>query len=229
MSTCCCYCSVAKSCPTLCNPMDCSTPGVPVLHCLSKFVQTHVHWIDDAIQPSHLLLPTSPPALNLSQHQCLSSELALCISGQRIGASASTSVLPVNIQDWFPLGWTGLISLLSKASQESSPTPQFKSIDSSALSPLYSPTLTSILDCWKNHISWTIWTFVGSVMSLLFNTLSRLVIGFLPRSKHLLISWLQSLSTVILEPRKITSPPVTPGTEGRLSQALSSHNILPHH
>ena len=71
--------------------------------------------------------------------------------GQSIGVSASASVLPMNIQDWFPLGWTGWISLQSRDSQESSPTPQFKSINSSAFSFLYSPTLTSIHDYWKNH------------------------------------------------------------------------------
>ena len=71
--------------------------------------------------------------------------------GQSIVVSASTSVLPMNIQDWFPLGWTGWISLQSKDSQESSPTPQFKSINSLVLSFLYSPTLTSIHDYWKNH------------------------------------------------------------------------------
>ena len=73
------------------------------------------------------------------------------LGGQSIGASASASVLPMNIQDWFPLGWTGWISLQSKDSQESSPTPQFKSINSLVLSFLYSPTLTSIHDHWKNH------------------------------------------------------------------------------
>ena len=84
-------------------------------------------------------------------------------------------------------------------SQESSPTPQFKSINSSVLSFLYSLTLTSIHDYWKNH------SFVGKGMSLLFNMLSRLIIAFLSRCKHLLISWLQSPSAVILEPRKIKS------------------------
>ena len=63
------YSHVVKSCPTLCDPMDCSTPGFPVLHYLLEFAQTHVHQANDAIQPSHPLLPTSPPALNLSQHQ----------------------------------------------------------------------------------------------------------------------------------------------------------------
>ena len=71
--------------------------------------------------------------------------------GQSIGVSASTSVLPMNTQDWSPLGWTGWISLQSRDSKESSPTPQFKSINSSALSFLYSPTLISIHDYWKNH------------------------------------------------------------------------------
>ena len=64
-------CSVTQSCPTLYDPMDCSTPGFPFLHRLLEFAQTHVHWVGDAIQPSHLLLPTSPPAFNLSQHQGL--------------------------------------------------------------------------------------------------------------------------------------------------------------
>ena len=109
-------------------------------------------------------------------------------------------------------------------SQESSPTPQFKSINSSALSFIYGPILTSIHDYWKNQSiaffmvqlshpymttgktrALTRWTFVGKVMSLLFNMLSRLVITFLPKSKRLLISWLQSPSAVILEPKKIKS------------------------
>ena len=103
----------------------------------------------------------------------------------------------------------------SKGLLKSSPTPQFKSINFSALSFLYSPTLTSIHDYWKNHsldgktIALTRWTFVSKVMSLLFNMLSRLVIAFLPRSKCLLISWLQSPSTVILEPKKIKSVTVS--------------------
>ena len=94
-------------------------------------------------------------------------------------------------------------------SQESSPTPQFKSIKSSTLSVLYSPTLTSIHDYWKKIIALTRWTFVGTVMSLLFNMLSRLVRAYLPRSKRLLISWLQSPSSVILEPKNIKSVTVS--------------------
>ena len=93
-------------------------------------------------------------------------------------------------------------------SQESSPTPQFKSINSQALSFLYGPTLTSIHD-YRKIIALTRRTFVGKVMSLLFNILSRLVIAFLPRHKHPLISWLQSPSAVILEPQKIKSVSVS--------------------
>ena len=125
----------------------------------------------------------------------------------KYGVSALASVL----LDIPPPEYSGLISfridwldLLAAQGtlKESSPTPQCKSINSSVLSFLYSPTLTSIHDYWKNH-TLTRQTFVGKVMSLLFNMLSRLVITFLPRSKHLLISWLQSTSTVILEPPKI--------------------------
>ena len=90
--------------------------------------------------------------------------------------------------------------LQSFRASESFPTRQFKSINFGALSFLYSPTLTSTHDYWKNH-TLTRWTFVSKVMSLLFNILSRLVITFLPRSKHLLISWMQSPSAVILEPK----------------------------
>ena len=106
--------SVAMLYPTLCNPMDCSTPGFPILHSLPEFAQTHVYWVSDAIQSSHLLLSPSP-AFSLSQHQNLFTMSQLFTSGDRsIGASASASVLPMSIQGRFPLRWSGLISLLSK-------------------------------------------------------------------------------------------------------------------
>ena len=183
---------------TLCNPLDCSTPGFPVHHQLPDLAQTHVHRVGDAIQPSHPLSAPSLPAFNLSQHQGL---LQFFSSGGQSIRVASASMLPMNIQDWFPLGWTGWISLQSRDSQESSPTPQYKSINSSVLSFLYSPNFTSIYDTGKT-LALTRQTFVGKVMSLLFNMLSRLVIAFLPRSQHLLISRLQSPSAVILEPNK---------------------------
>ena len=107
--------SVAQSCPTLCNPMNHSTPGLPVHHHLPESTQTHVHWVGDAIQPSHPLSFPSPPAFNLSQHQGFFQMSQLFASGgQSIGVSASTSVFPMNTQDWSPLGWTGYISLQSK-------------------------------------------------------------------------------------------------------------------
>jgi len=109
----CCY-SVTKWFPTVCDPMDCSTPGFSVPHYLLKFAQTLVHWVSDAIQPSHLLLPSSPAALSLSQHQGLSNESALASGGQSIGVSALASVLPMNIQGLFPLRLTDSISLLPK-------------------------------------------------------------------------------------------------------------------
>ena len=93
--------------------MDCSSPGFPVLHYLPEFAWTHVRWVSDAIQSSQPLLPTSPSALNLFQHQGLFQWVSsLALGGQSIGASAS--VLPMNVHGWFPLGLTALISLLPK-------------------------------------------------------------------------------------------------------------------
>ena len=105
---------VTQSCPTLCDPMDCSTPGLPVHHQLPEFTQTHVHWVSDAIQPSNPLASPYSPTFNLSQHQGLFQWISSSHGGQSIGVSVSTSVLSMNIQDWFPLGWTGWISLLYK-------------------------------------------------------------------------------------------------------------------
>ena len=109
------FSSVAQSCPTLCNPMDCSTPGFPVHHQLLEPTQTHTHHVGDAIQPSHTLLSPSSPTFNLSQHQgFFPMTQFFALGGQSIGVSASASVLPMNIQDWFPLGLIGFISLQSK-------------------------------------------------------------------------------------------------------------------
>ena len=95
--------------------MACGTPGFPVHHQLLELTQTHVHWVSDAIQPFHILLSPSPPAFNLSQHQGSFPMSQFFTSGeQSTEVSASASVLPMNIQGRFPLGWTGWISLLSK-------------------------------------------------------------------------------------------------------------------
>ena len=144
--------SVAQSRPTLCNPMNRSTPGLPVHHKLPKFTQTHAYQVGDAIQPSHPLASPSPPAPNPSQHQGLF---------QWINSSHEVAkVLEFQLQHQ-SCQWTPRTDLLKdglvgspcspRDSQESSPTPQFKSINFSALSFLHSPTLTSIRDHWKNH------------------------------------------------------------------------------
>ena len=106
--------SVAQSCPTLCNPKDSSTPGFPVQHQLPEFTQTHVYRIGDAIQPSHPLSFPSPPAFNLSQHQGLFQWVSSSNQVAKVLEFQLQHVLPMNIQDWFPLGWTGWISLQSK-------------------------------------------------------------------------------------------------------------------
>ena len=107
------HCSVTQSCTTLCEPMDCSMTGFPILCYHLEFAQTHVYWVGDDIQPSHPLSPSSPPALNLSQHQGLFQWVGSSHHiGKIIGASASA--LPMNIQCWFPLRLTALIASLSK-------------------------------------------------------------------------------------------------------------------
>ena len=144
--------SVVHLCPTLCDPMNCSTPGFPVHHKLLEFTQTHVHRVGDAIQPSHPLLSPSLPALNPSQHQGLFQWINSLYE--------EAKVLEFQLQhqsfQWTPrtdLLQDGLVGFPSspRDSQESSPTPQFKSINFSAISFLHSPTLTSIHDHWKNH------------------------------------------------------------------------------
>ena len=149
------FSSVAQSCLTPCDPMNCSMPGLPVHHQLPEFTQTRVHWVAEAIQPSHPLpsifssCPQSLPASGSFQMNQL-----FASGGQSIGVSVSTPVLPMNTQDWSPLGCTGWISLQSEGlSQESSPISQFKSINSLALRFLYSPTLTSIHEVNQSEIA----------------------------------------------------------------------------
>ena len=104
-------CSVAQSCPTLLDPMDCSMPSFPLLHHLPELAQTHVSWVNDAIHPPHPLLPASSPAFDLSHHQSFPVSRLFASGDQNIVASASASVLPMNSQGCFLLGLTGLISL----------------------------------------------------------------------------------------------------------------------
>ena len=147
-------------------PVDYSMPGFPVLHCLLEFAQTHVHWVGDGIQPSHPLMPPCPHAFNLSSIRVFSNELALCIRWQNIGASAS--FFPMYIQGWFPLGLTGLISLLSEGLSEvfcstTVPKHQFFSAQPFLCSSSTHPYMTT-----GKTIASAIQTFGGKVMPLLF-------------------------------------------------------------
>ena len=150
----CCFCSssvhfssVSQSCPTLCDPMNRSAPGLPVHHQLPEFTQTRVHRVSDAIQPSHPLSSPSPPAPNPSQHQ----SLFQWVNSSPKVAKVLASFLPKKPQGWSPSEWMVGSPCSPRDSQESSPTPQFKSINSLALSFLHSPALTSIHDHRKNH------------------------------------------------------------------------------
>ena len=107
-------CSVTKLCSTPCNPMKYSTLGFADLLYLSELAQTHVHPVNDAIQPSHPLWSPSPPHLNLSQHQGLFQSVGSSHQVAKYWSFSFSNVLPMNIQDWFPLGWTDWISLQSK-------------------------------------------------------------------------------------------------------------------
>ena len=165
--------------------MDCSTLGLPVHHQLPEFTQTHVHWVSDAIQPSHPLSSPSLPAFNFSQH------------GQsywsfNISTSNEYSGLISFRMDWVPLlAVQGTVkSLLQHHSSKASVLRH----SAFFIIQLSYPYMTT-----GKTITLTRGTFVGKVMSLLFNMLSRLVITFLPGSKRLWISWLQLPSAVILE------------------------------
>ena len=171
-------------------------PGLPVHHQLLEFTETNVHQVSDAYQPSHPLSSASPLAPNPSQHQSLF---------QWVNASHEVAKVLESFQrnpraDLLQNGLVGS-PCSPRDSQESFPTPQFKSTNSSALSFLYIPTLHPYMTTGK-IIALTRWTFVGKVISLLFNMLSRLVITFPPKRKHLLMSWLQSPSQWFLSPPK---------------------------
>ena len=145
------FSSVAQSCPTLCDPMNRSTPGLPVHHQYPEFTQTYIHWVSDAIQPSHPLLSPSPPAPNPSSIRVFFNESTLPMRWPKYW-SFSFSIIPSKEIPGL-IVQNGLVGspCSPRDSQESSPTPQFKSINSLALSLLHSPTFTSIHDHWKNH------------------------------------------------------------------------------
>ena len=193
--------------------VDCSTPGFPVLHYLPEFAQMHVHWFSDAIQHVILLSPPSPPAINLTQHQGLfqwvssSHQLAKVLELQFQHQSFQWIFRVDFLQDWDLLAVQGTLkSFLQHHSSKASVL---------QCSAFFMVQLSHLNIITGKTIAFTIQTFVCKVMSLLFNMLSRLVIAFLPRSKHLLISWLWFQCTVILEPKLIKmllfpfSPPST--------------------
>ena len=181
--------------------MNRSTPGLPVHHQLQKFTQTHVHRVGDAIQPSHPLSSPSPPAPNPSQHQSLfqwvnsSHEVAKVLEFQLQHQYSNEHPGLIS----FRMDWLDLLAVqgtLKSLLQHHSSKASILWCSAFFIVQLSHPYVTT-----GKTIALTRWIFAGKVMSLLFNMLSRLVITFLPRSKHLLISWLQSTSVVILEPK----------------------------
>ena len=135
----------------LCDPMDCSMPDLPVHHQLLEFTQTHAHWVGDAIQPSSSVNPFSSCLQSFPASGSLQMSQFFVSSGQSIGISASTSVLPMNIQDCFALGWTGWISLVFKGFSRVFSNTTFQNHQFFGAELSYSSTLTSIHDHWKNH------------------------------------------------------------------------------
>ena len=198
--------SVAQLCPTLSDPMNRSMPGLPVYHQLLESTQTHVHWVGDAIPPSHPPSSPSPPALNLSQHlglfQWVSSlhQVAKVLEFQlRISPDEHPGLIS------YRMNWLDLLAVqgtLKSLLQHHSSKASILCCSAFFIVQLWHPYMTT-----GKIMALTRWTFVDKLMSLLFNMLSRLVITFLLRSK--LISWLQSSSAVILEPRKIKSATVS--------------------
>ena len=180
--------------------MDCSMPGLPVHHQLRVYSNSCPlsQWrhptISSSVVPFFSWLQSSPESRSFPMSQFCAS------GGQSIGASASASVLPMNNQDWFPLRFDLLAvqGTLKSLLQHHSSKASILWCSAFFMIQLSHPYMTT-----GKTIALTRWTFVGKVMSLLFNMLSSLVIAFLPRSKRLLISWLQSPSAVILEPKKI--------------------------
>ena len=189
------FSSVAQSCLTLCDPMDCSTPSFPVHHKLSELAQHDVHPVGDAIQPSHPLLSPSLPAFNLSQHQGL---LQWVSSLHQVA-----EVLELQLQHQFFHEYSGMISFgihwfdflaiqgtLKSLLQHHNLKASILEDSAFFMVQLSCPCMTT-----GKTTALTTWTFVSTTMSLLFKMLSGFVIAFLPRSKCLLISWLQSPST----------------------------------
>ena len=181
------FSSVARLCSTICDPMDCSMPRFPVHHQLQELIQSHVHQVGDAMQPSHLLPFPSPPTFNLSQHQGLSKESVLCIRWPKCW-SFSFSISPSKEYSGLislRIDWLDLLAVqgtLKSLLQHHSSKASILRCSAFFIAQLSHPYMIR-----GKTIALTKWTSVGKVMSLLFNMLSRLVITFLPRSNHLLM------------------------------------------
>ena len=197
-----CFGSVSKSRPTYCDSMNCSTSGFPVLHHLLEIAQTHVHWDGDAIQPSRPLWPPFPPTFNLSM-RVFSSESALHIRWLKYWSFSISPFKEYSGSISFRIDWFDVLDVqktLKCITQHHNSKTSILWHSGFFMVQVSHPYMTT-----GKTIALTRWTFVSKVMSLFFKMLSRLVIVFHPRSKPVLVSWLQSLSTVILEPKKIKS------------------------
>ena len=207
------YCwSVAKLCQTLCDLHELQHARLPCLS-LPEFAQIHVHWVGYAIQPSKALSSPSPPALKLSQNQVFPNELALCIKWPKFWSFSTSPSNEYSGLISFKIDWFDLLAVQGTLKS----LLQRHSLKASILwwSAFFMVQLSHLYMTTGKTIALTIWIFVSKVMSLLFNTLSSFVIAFLPRSNCLLISWLQSPFSVILEPKKrksVTSSFYSPST-----------------
>ena len=167
----------------------------PVHHQLPEFTQTHVHWVGNAIQPSYPLLSPSPPCpQSLPASESFPVSQLFAWGGQSTGVSSLASFLPKKFQGWSPSEWTGWISLQSKGLSRVFSNTKVQKHQFFGPRPFFTVQRSHLYVTTGKTIALTRWTFVGKVISLLFNMLSRLVISFLLRSKRLLISWLQSWS-----------------------------------
>ena len=175
--------SVAQSCPTLCNPLNYSTPGLPVHHWLPEFTQTHVHWVNDAIQPSSVV-PFSSHLQSFPASQSFQMSQFFAPGGQIIGVSASASVIQwIFWTDFLRMDWFDLLALQGTLKS----LLQHRSSKASILqhSAFFMVQLSHLYMTTGKNIALTRQAFVDKVMSLLFNMMSRFVITFLPRSKRL--------------------------------------------
>ena len=215
----------------LSDPMNCNMPGLPVHHQLPEFTQTHVHWVGDTIRPSHPLSSPSLPVFILSQHMGIFKWVSSSHRWPKYW-SFSFNINPSNEYSGlisFRMDWLDLLAVqgtLKSLLQNHSSKASILQCSVFFIVQISHPYMTT-----GKTIALTRWTFVGKVMSLLFNILSRLFKTFLPRCKHFLISWLQSPSAVILKANKIVChyfhcfPIYFPWSDGTRCHDLSFLNV----